>query len=581
VKWRDQEDPVTGDDMFSEQSQPGTLTRTLPFALLILCGTLQAAPPEIKTILPRAAVPGKTTEVVITGKGLETVTGLWSTFDMKATISKRDGKELRVRLEVAENTPVGIGAIRAIGPAGISNLALFLVDDLGIQAGGEKNTSPSNAILVEPPCAIDSSTQADQRSYYRFRAKAGQRLSFEVLAQRLGSQLDPVLRILEVGGKELAFNDDSVGADSRLAWRCEKEGEYLVELRDVTYRGGAGFGYRLRTGDFPIVSAPYPLRVEQGKPTKISIAGLDSSSIEARDVLLPEGSNGRAFNLAALLPGGTSSSFVTILSSDLPELLENEPNNQARSAARVSHPCAINGRFNSKGDRDYYSIAGKKGDRLLIRGETRLSGSPTDLYLRLEKPGGGKITDAEDQSYDPGKDKQKGKNYYFDEGSIDHTFTEDGTVILLVEDLTGRGGPEHVYRLEVRPSRGRFSLELNDTRYHAPTGGDFKVKVHCRRNGYDGPVDLEVAGLPPGVKAGKARIEKGKNSAELKISLGKELEPGSMGTFRIFTTIQAGDETRRLEAGTREALRKAFPRLFHPPRVLDGLAVFGVTEAKK
>ena len=567
--------------MFSVRSQPGTLTRTLPFALLILCGALQAAPPEIKTILPRAAIPGKTTEVVITGKGLETVTGFWSTFDMKATISKRDGKELRVRLEVAEKTPAGIGAIRAIGPAGISNLALFLVDDLGIQAGGEKNTSPSSATLVEPPCAIDSSTQADQRSYYRFRAKAGQRLSFEVLGQRLGSQLDPVLRILNDGGKEVAFNDDAVGADSRLAWRCEKEGEYLVELRDVTYRGGNAFGYRLRVGDFPMVSAPYPLRAEQGQSTKISIAGVDSADVEDREVRLPDHSNGRAFNLTARLPGGKSSGFVTLISSELPELLEKEPNDGMKTATSLEPPCAINGRFGSKRDRDYYSIAGKKGDRILIRGETRLSGSPTDLYLRLEKPGGDKIADAEDQSYDPGKDKQKGKNYYFDEGSIDHTFTEDGLVILMVEDLTGRGGPEHVYRLEVRPSRGRFSLELSDTRYHAPAGGDFKVKVHCRRNGYDGPVDLEVTGLPPGVTAGKAHIEKGKNSVELKISLGKELKPGSMETFRIFTTIQVGDKTQRLEAGTREALRKAFPRLFHPPRVLDGLAAFGVTEAKK
>ncbi len=329
--------------MFSVRSQPGTLTRTLSFALLILCGALQAAPPEIKTILPRAAVPGKTTEIVITGKGLETVTGLWSTFDMKATISKRDGKELRVRLEVAEETPVGIGAIRAIGPAGISNLALFLVDNLGVQGGGERNTSRSNAILIEPPCAIDSSAQADQRSYYRFRAKAGQRLSFEVLAQRLGSQLDPVLRILEVGGKELAFNDDSVGADSRLAWRCEKEGEYLLELRDVTYRGGSAFGYRLRVGDFPIVSTPYPLRAEQGKSAKISIAGLDSADIEDREVRLPENSSGRAFNLAARLPGGKSSGFVTLVSSELPELLEQEPNDGVKTATRLEPSSAING----------------------------------------------------------------------------------------------------------------------------------------------------------------------------------------------------------------------------------------------
>ena len=58
MKWREQKDSVAGEDMFSVRSQPGTLTRTLSFALLILCGALQAAPPAIKPILPRAAIPG-------------------------------------------------------------------------------------------------------------------------------------------------------------------------------------------------------------------------------------------------------------------------------------------------------------------------------------------------------------------------------------------------------------------------------------------------------------------------------------------------------------------------------------------
>jgi len=572
--------------MISENNQAGFSHRVIPLSLvlLLLGGALAAKPPKIRSILPLAALPGKTTELVITGEGLQAVTGLWTSFDSKTTIlagEKDKGKKLRIRIEVAKETPMGIGAVRASGPDGLSNLKLFLIDDLHAPPAAGDNSSASRALAIEPPCAIDSQTKTDQVRYYSFKASAGQGLSFEVLSQRIGSSLDPVLRILDSEQKELAYSNDSIGADSRISWMPEKDGSYLLELRDVTWRGGEGFDYRLRIGDFPLVSAPYPMRAEQGKSTKISIAGVGSGGIKPRDVLLPKGSSGRTFSLGVRPPGSSSSSFVTLLSSDLPELLEKEPNNQAANALRLEYPCAINGLFSSKGDRDYYSIEGKKGERVLISGETQRSGSPTDLFLRLEKPGGEKIADAEDQSYDPGKDKQKGKNYYFDEGSIDHTFTEDGLVILMVEDLIGRGGPEHVYRLEVRPSRGRFSLELSDTRYHAPAGGDFKVKVHCRRNGYDGPVDLEVTGLPPGVKAGKARIEKGKNSVELKISLGKELKPGSMGTFRIFTTIQVGDKTRRLEAGTREALRKAFPRLFHPPRVLDGLAAFGVTEAKK
>lgn len=572
--------------MFFEQSQAGISRQALPLVivLIFLCGTLLGKPPTIKTILPLAAAPGKITEVVIEGRHLEKVTGLWTTFDSKISLiegEKREGNRLRLRIDIPPETPVGIGAIRATGPGGLSNLALFLIDDLAARSPGANNTSVESASAIEPPCAIDSRTAADRRSYYSFKARAGQRLSFEVMAQRIGSQLDPILRILDHSGREVAFNDDSAGADSQLAWRCEKEGEYLIELRDVIYRGGDDFTYRLRAGDFPLVSAPYPMRAEQEKSTKISIAGPDCAGVEPRDVQLPGGSSGRAFSLGARFPGGASSSFVTLLSSDLPELLEEEPNNRAESAGALQPPCAINGRFANEGDRDFYRIAGKKGTRLVIRGETRHSGSPTDLYLRLEKPGGGKIAEAEDRSYDPGKDKEKGKNYYFEEGVLNYTFPEDGRVILMVEDLIRRGGPEHVYRIEVRRGQGGFSLELAETLYSSAPGGDLKVKVRCRRNGYDGPIELVAEGLPGGTKPGKARIGKGKDSAELKITLEKDLQPGSLGTFRIFGTTADGEKAFRVEARTREALRRTFPRLFHPPRALDGLATFWVTEAKK
>ncbi|MEC7921870.1 MAG: PPC domain-containing protein [Planctomycetota bacterium] len=572
--------------MIFERNQAGFSRRVIPLFLLLilLSGPLLAKPPKIRSILPLAAAPGKSIELVITGDNLETVTGLWTTFDSKTSIvagEKRDAKTLRIRVEIPKETPLGIGAIRARGPGGLSNPRLFAIDDLATRPAAGENSTASSALTIEPPCAIDSQTKTNQVRYYSFKASAGQGLSFEVLSQRIGSSLDPVLRILDSAQKELAYSNDSAGADSRISWRAEKDGSYLLELRDVTWRGGEGFNYRLRAGDFPLVSAPYPLRAEQGTTAKISVAGIYSAGIKPREVQLPNGSNGRAFSLTVRQPGSNSSNFVTLLSSDLPELLEKEPNNQAGSATRLGYPGAINGRFSSKGDRDYYSIEGKKGERVLIRGETQRSGSPTDLFLRLEKPGGEKIADAEDQSYDPGQDKQKGKNYYFDEGSIDHTFAADGPVILMVEDLTGRGGPEHVYRIEVRPTRGRFALELAETSYQAPRGGSFKVKVHCRRDGYKGPVELEAAGLPAGAKAGKARIDQGKTSAELLISLDKGLEPGTVGTFRIFTTIEIGGKSQRLEAGTREALRKSFPRIFHPPRILDGLAAFAVSEAKK
>ena len=54
--------------------------------------------------------------------------------------------------------------------------------------------------------SMDVPEQADG---FRFEAKAQERLSFEVFARRLGSQLDAKLRILNAEGNALSEADDS------------------------------------------------------------------------------------------------------------------------------------------------------------------------------------------------------------------------------------------------------------------------------------------------------------------------------------------------------------------------------------
>ena len=192
--------------MIFEHTQAGFSHRAIPLSLLLilLSGPLLAKPPKIRSLLPLAAAPGQTTEVVITGENLETVTGLWTSFESKTSIvagEKRNGKELRIRIEVPKETPIGIGAIRATGPGGLSNPRLFAIDDLATRPAGTENTSASGALALEPPCAVDSQTKTGQVHYYSFKARAGQGLSFEVMSQRIGSNLDPVLRILDSSRK--------------------------------------------------------------------------------------------------------------------------------------------------------------------------------------------------------------------------------------------------------------------------------------------------------------------------------------------------------------------------------------------
>ena len=112
------------------------------------------------------------------------------------------GAEL-VRLEVPKDAPLGFHSLRMATRRGMSNLRLFCIDDLPQVIEGTANHTPSAAQEVSPPCVIVGRADAETTDYFKFRVSAGQRLSFEMLGRRLGSQFDPQLQLLDAGGREL------------------------------------------------------------------------------------------------------------------------------------------------------------------------------------------------------------------------------------------------------------------------------------------------------------------------------------------------------------------------------------------
>jgi hypothetical protein len=76
------------------------------------------------------------------------------------------------------------------------------------------------------------------QDYYRFTAKAGERLVLEVEARRAGSAIDPVIRVLDATGRELASNNDAVrlGVDARVEVGFSQAGEYYAVVHDARFR---------------------------------------------------------------------------------------------------------------------------------------------------------------------------------------------------------------------------------------------------------------------------------------------------------------------------------------------------------
>ena len=111
------------------------------------------------------------------------------------TVGQADtGKALTLRVIVAGDAPLGGHELRLAGPNGVSNPLAVNVSDLPELLEQKPNNQPTEAPLLTLPAAVSgiigSSTEAD---YFRFKARAGERLIFDVQANRFGSPLDPTL----------------------------------------------------------------------------------------------------------------------------------------------------------------------------------------------------------------------------------------------------------------------------------------------------------------------------------------------------------------------------------------------------
>ena len=91
-------------------------------------------------------------------------------------------------------------------------------------------------------------------------------------------------------------------------------------------------------------------------------------------------------------------------------------------------------------------------------------------------------------------------------------------VVVAIRDLLGRGGPEFAYRLTVAPTdRADFRLEIFEDREQVP-GGGAKSCAFAQRMGYQGAIQLALAGLPAGVIASNGEIPAGATDALVSLS---------------------------------------------------------------
>lgn len=426
-------------------------------------------PPAITAIEPAGATVGAETEWTVRGQNLAKV-GRWVVSGegvaIEATERSGDG-EAAVRVRVAEGAEPGYRELRALGPDGLSNLALFRVDTLRQVGEVEPNDEPGQAQEVAPGTAVSGVLKAQDLDHYRVEGRRGARVTVEVEAQRIGTPIVPVLTLLGPTGQAVARAMETRGLehDARLAFTFPEDGPYVVQVRDNLYGGSDSAAYRLRVReDGPFATGQFPLGGPAGATVVVEVSGGNLERPRTKEVTLA-GEPGSFVAVGGFDgPGGPVSSPMRLVVGGGSEVMEAGDDAATGSATPLEVGQTANGRIARPGEVDRYAMRVKKGESIGVRVRAAELGSWLDSVVRVVDAEGQELAQNDDAGVN--NEAQQPFQPFNNQAAPDpdsrlaFQAREDGEVTVEVADRYGDGGPEYAYRLEVGPSRPDFAVKL-------------------------------------------------------------------------------------------------------------------------
>jgi hypothetical protein len=488
--------------------------------------------------------------------GAEIITNLPGSFSWLAVPDDRDneeGDQLELLVQLKEDAAPGLYPIRLRTDEGMSNILLFSVGSLPetveeeslLKQRSERNNNDlrSSAQQLTLPVTVNGTLVGPDQDFYRFTPKAGERLVFEVEARRAGSAIDPVVRVFDSNGSELAVSNDApgLGVDARVEVTFTQAADHFVLVHDAKYSGQDQNFYRLKIGSYQFAGSIFPLGWQRDHTVEVSLAG---GNLPAPVKISPDlkASPGSGF-VPVALPGGGSLPFLFRV-GNRPELLEPRESSKATprtavgaagkgvtksQAAKlaadgptpkfVELPSAtvMNGRISQPGEIDRYRVRVKPEEHWAFEVEAASLGTSELLGVLA-------VYDATTQRRLALTElgQESGTNPFSFESSrneVDPRISleipkEVSEVIVTVEDLVGRGGPRFGYRLTASPQPPDFTVELTTPYVNIPANGTAGVEVVVARRGYDGPIQLSIPGLPADIVQEGGHIPAEMNPAE-------------------------------------------------------------------
>lgn len=551
----------------------------------------------VSRIQPPVAERGKTTRVLFMGAELGPALDVWASLPpgaLKAVPVENRPDHVVLDVTVAADAPVGVCGMRLATAHGLSNLHPFLIDDLPVL-----RVVPTSSYLAIPATLWSMLDDGDTDRFW-IRVPAGERVSFEAVANRFGKDIDPLVTIRDQNGRFVAEHDNSpgLGFDCRFEHRFAEGGVYSVDVRDARHKGG-GHRYAFRVGRFPAGRVAVPAAVEAGFVGTVSLPEVPDASFT---VAAPRRVPGGPFDAVLKRPGDHGSTWVPLTTAAGPVTVA-EPFDAARDTAlsQLASPPAVFayqlapnrlnpflaldrtlalgraqatpavvpgtlcGVLRTPGRGDTFRVRLAKGERLFLRGEAQELNSPAELELAVTDRLGRELARAAEQN---------------DETNLNFTAPATGDYGVVVRDALRDGGDAFAYRVTARRDPFPPTLTAEVEGLTVPQGSYQPVPIVVTRSGGGGAIKLQLVGGPPGLRLTPDEIPAGAAALVCKLEAGAAA-PVGVHTIQIAADVGgewAAVRTRPLIDRRLEnvdliplALREDQRRL--PPAVADRLAV--------
>jgi hypothetical protein len=476
----------------------------LVLGLLLAATPALAATPTVESVVPGVGQVGASFDVLLSGGRLKDARELLL-YDPGLACTKLEvvsDNEVRATLRASAACRLGAHAFRLRTPGGVSELKVVHVTPFPVVAEAEPNDEPKAARVVPLNTTVAGVIDSGDVDCIAVVLRKGQHFAAEVQAVRLGGEFtDTVLTILDPQGRPVAQADDTpiTRQDPFATIVAPEDGTYTIRVRDTAFGGGPGSTYALHVGDFPRPSGVFPPGGQAGKDVRLRLLADGAGEPEVQALTLPKGA-GPWWDYYPNLGRTAAPTPTAIRVRPYPCVEEGPP---AGTSTPHDWPVAFHGTIAAPGEADAFSIQAREGETIQVEAFAERVGSPLDTILRVFDPDGEPVArNDDDESLD---------------SRLVFRARADGTYRIDIRDKRGKGGAGFFYRIEVEEPRPALTLFLagpvrkSQARQAiaVPRGNRVVAFLGARRDGFDGPVQVDLGPLPEGVSADLKPISAG------------------------------------------------------------------------